>query len=118
MAEQQAQQYSAPLDVGHGGIGPGGGLPATGKSLPAKMTDSVRKRPGAALAVIVVLVVLVLVLYAQQKGWFGLGGCKFSMRADGAPPRGGSKKARAPAAADDDDPETEDLIDSINGSGR
>lgn len=120
MAEQHAQHFSAPLDMGHGGVGPGGAPPATRKSLPAKMTDSVRKRPGVALAIIVVLAILVLFLYAQHKGLFGLGGGgKSPMRGDRAASRGSTKKARAKADDDDgDDPETEDLIDSINGSGR
>mgnify|MGYP006876822131 CR=1 FL=1 len=91
--------------------------PRTGKSLPSKMVDSVAKHPAAALGIIIVLIVVLLYFLAKSKGWFGLGGGKAPMRGGRA---SSGKKARAAKGGGDDeeDPETEDLIDSINGSGR
>lgn len=125
MADQAAQYYREPdgyppAGQGYPPAGQGyppaahGGQPApAGKSFLSKMTDTVQGYPGTALAIIVALVLVVLYLYAQRKGWFGLGSDAPPPRAGGAGSRAGAKAPRAAA-----DPETEELIDSINSASR
>jgi len=80
-----------------------------GKSLPSRMIESVAKHPALALGIIVILLLVILYTFAKNRGW--IGGGKSVKR-----PMVG-KKAVA-AKNEDDDPETEELIDSINSSAK
>lgn len=76
------------------------------KNLAAKAGDFVAAHRMMVVAVIVLLVAAVIYLYATQAGWFGLGAGKSRLR---------SRKSGA-AAREDEDPETDRLIDSINAA--
>lgn len=78
---------------------------------------------GLSFAIIVILVVLVIVMFIYYNGYFGLGQGRGSRFLKGASGSGRKKKESArntaQAGGDDEgrgDPETERLIDSINGT--
>ena len=84
----------------------------SGKGLLPKITGAIAVHNYATFALIVLLIIVIIALYARQKGWFGLGSGARPSRAFGV----GKGKKRAQAADEDSDPETENLIDSINGA--
>lgn len=116
--ESEQPYYREPTE---GALGPppaGAGVAAK-QSFAAKTVGLVEAHPSMALALIVVLAVLVAALYAARQGWFGLGGGKRRGRLTGRPPpRGKRREARGDSASEDEDDETERLIDSINQSAR
>lgn len=77
------------------------------KNFYSNLTDSVGRNPTIALAVIVILIIVVLFLYAQNKGWFGLGKKKKTKS---------TKSDDAAESDDDDSSEIDDIIDNINNS--
>jgi hypothetical protein len=89
----------------------------TGASLPKKAADFVAAHSSGALVLIIILIVAIFVLFARQKGWFGLGGPRSPMRGRSAKSKSKSKSGEGKARDAEDlasDAETDRLIDSIN----
>jgi hypothetical protein len=79
-----------------------------------QLKNVVASNPLATLAIIILLIIAVVYMVAREKGWFGLGTAQKKGKLAAG---GGAKQAKPSGNSDDDnDPEADKLINSINSS--